>query len=238
MKWLTGILLLIVITFVHPTLAQDFEGVYKGDLFSKNNLITLRVKKGAASGVLFTSASDKHVFQGMIKGRELAGTLNYASKIWTLGGMLKGDSLSMTMASGLETKQALLLRISSNPKADIPDIIESFSRDERLIGKWLLVKSVNLDGSPKKIDSRFSGMIRTYESNGTFYAEFPSTEALYKSLPSYSPPQSKWSTQNSKITMITNVANTSKTGSSNYEIRNDTLTIVTTIGKDFYLRKK
>jgi hypothetical protein len=237
MKRLAGVLLLVM-TSIQPNLAHDLEGVYRGDLFSKDNIITLRVKKGAVSGVLFTSANDKHVIEGVIKGRELTGTLNYSSMIWTLNGILIGDSLSLMMSSGQTTRQGLLLRISSNPKTNVPDIIESFSRDKRLVGKWLLLKIENPDGSPKKVDPSFAGMIRYFEANGTSYAELPSMERLIRSLPSYSPQLTKWSTQDSKLTIVFTATNVSKTSSSSYEIRNDTLITISKSEKSFYLRRK
>jgi hypothetical protein len=235
MKLHAGIFILIA--FIQPTLAQNFEGVYKGDLFSKNNFLALRVKKEAASGVLFTNASDKYIFQGVIKGRELTGTLNNSSVMWNLKGILVGDSLSLMISSGQATSQAVLLKISSNPKTNVPDLIESFSRDKQLIGTWLYVKAENLDGSPKKIDERFVGAIRHFESNGTYDDEFPFLERQLKSLPpsssSYSKPRFSWSTKDSKLTFTP-----SKFAPTPYEIRNDTLIITEQKQKNFYLRRK
>jgi hypothetical protein len=236
MKRLTGILLLI--TSIQPTLAQDFDGIYRGDLFSKDNVITLRVKKSAAAGVLFTSATDKYDFQGVIKGKEINGTI--AAINWTLSGTLIGDSLSITMTSGQQIKQALFLRISSNPKKNVPEMIASFSRDERLIGKWMLVKLENSDGSQKKIDERFVGIVRIYAQDGFFYTKVPYLERTLENFSSIvsDKPMGTWTTEDSKLTERYTMVGGKPPKSTPYEIRGDTLIIVTINEKSFSVRKK
>ncbi|MBX2966241.1 MAG: lipocalin family protein [Cyclobacteriaceae bacterium] len=218
-----------------PVIAQNFEGVYTGALFSERNAVTMRATGSLVAGTVLINRQDKFIFFGEIKGSELTGTMDYAAKAWAFKGALIGDSLLISMTSGKETKQALLKKISSNPSKNTSKLLDPATRDaasgdEKLIGEWALKRIENPDGSPKAIDEKIRGAVYKIYSDGSYYVHIP-----YISRNSnFSPPKSKWSTNGSKLT----TTNDFKSNTVEYEIRGDTLILKPNMETTYWVKRK
>jgi hypothetical protein len=229
------ILLLFYIFLSKTIVAQNFEGAYIGVLFTERNAITIRTTGNLVAGTVFINKQEKFIFFAEINGSVLTGTMNYASDVWTFKGNLIGDSLSLSLTSGMGMKQALLMKISSNPNKSIsklldPAVRDTSARDQRLVGEWILKKIENPDGSPKAIDEKIKGAVYFISSSGSLYVEIP---YLIRNS-DFSPPKSEWRTKGSKLT----ITNHLKSSTVEYEIKSDTLILKPNIERTYWVKRK
>jgi hypothetical protein len=196
--------ILIILNLVASSLfGQSFDGVYIGELVSSKNVFTISTAGNLAIGAIHLNANDKLTFLGSWNELALEGKINLLNdEVLLVNARLSGDTLYVALNSpnnpDLVKQKGILTKISSDPKYDLKKV---FHRprpgyDERLIGKWVLVKTI--DDKAMEVKSQRHSM--EFRSDGWLYVYSSSLNDLtFPTGMTKIDPRTKWETDGSTI---------------------------------------
>ncbi len=215
----------------HAQSSNGQAGVYVGNLVSHRNALALTIKDTIATGNFFTDQYETFPFQGFFNKNVLRGYfLEYGTPRVILG-RLQNDTLKVDLFSSKSDsieKRGVLVRVSSNPNYNVERIFakEKIEHDERLIGKWKIVKSVNSKGE-NVLEEIYT---EEYLRHGVISFNGPTLNKMLES-PAFQriiKPTTSWQTKAGKIISQSNLHGTSEYPVpreliERYYISNDTL---------------
>ncbi len=201
--------------------AQKIDGIYIGNIISDTNVLLISTKDSLMFGSFYESANNKFPFTGIINRNEIRGLIQWNEPILILGKFSK-DTLKGSIIYGNDTLRVVLNRVSKKLNYPIEKLYKNSKseRDVNLIGKWVLIKMINPDGTQVK---RYSD-IYEYLENGRFVFFSIEAEQFKERMASGSKtfyPELQWATNNGWIFTISNLGRMEQ----QYVIRNDTLII-------------
>ena len=226
---------------------RKIDGIYFGKLVHSENALVISTKDTIAVGFVYLNQFERFELFGIYSGGSLKGGFIVNGEELLIVGKLVDDSLKINLLSTSkpsEINQTVLLRVASNPKKDISSVFgnEKPEHDEKLIGIWVALKSVNSEG--KNILK--SNHQQEFKSNGFISLTGQAIDKILDSdrskkiiLPRYS-----WQTKAGRIVFKRqgNMGGVAFPGPDEdvypYEIRGDTLIITNPKAKNYYIKKR
>ena len=223
------------------------DGIYFGRLIHSENALVIFSKDTIVTGFVYLSQFERFDLFGIFSKGTLKGASIVNGEELLIIGKPAGDSLKIDLISSnkpSEIKQVSLLKVASNPKKDVNSIFdaEKPEHDEKLIGAWLTLKSVNAEGK-QVLKNKYQ---QEFKPNGFISFSGPAFDKLHSSdrskkiiLPRYS-----WQTKSGRIVVnrLVDMAGVTFPGPDEdvypYEIHGDTLIMTNPKTKSYYIKKK
>ncbi|MEO0273064.1 MAG: hypothetical protein ABIM30_08275 [candidate division WOR-3 bacterium] len=187
------------------------SGVFKGKLFSDNEILVIEVKGNATGqirGSLFTDFGRKIAFSGTATADGFRAQITYKDKKWDLSAKQNGNQLAVILTGGTLRQESNLLKLTDDvsPKTVNKIIFDAF-HDPALIGKWNYAFEVSRDGV-KYVSNEivYQNNSEIFYSTGKRETIMPAVERLIKSINTEhkKPPLDDWYTWNGELKTVIN----------------------------------
>lgn len=246
MKYIFKIVFLFLLICCELRSNGQASGVYMGNLLSSKNAFAITIKDTIATGTLYTNQYESFVFQGFFSKNVIRGYFVEYGEPRVILAKLLSDTLKIDFISSKGDsveKQCIMVRVSSNANYNIEKIFskEKTEHDERLIGKWVIVKSVNSRGENTLNEIYVSEFLR----HGVITYDSPTYNKLVEELAKNKiiKPTTNWETKGNKIIFHSSLHGTSQYPIPrefivHYYFSSDTLIEVGDFYKHFSIKKK
>lgn len=270
MRFQTAIFLLTVTS--HTGWSQkQLKGAYEGELVAPKSVLLINHQKDSVlKGLVYSSPLEHVPFYGLYAKQQIRGTIFMPPEqgdIVILYGKLNKDTLHVTLISSIDSTvmvRSKLVRVSGSVNYNLEKTYGKISPqyDERLVGAWVYLFTVNEDGQKVEYNAIMPGMAVEYMANGMWTVNIPRLAEL---TAKYSVPASQrvytrytWFTHEGRLSTKSQIhfppamiekaaqmglpsppASDTREFVSTYQIKGDTLiTTDSKMTRIYYLKKK
>ncbi|MEO0273065.1 MAG: hypothetical protein ABIM30_08280 [candidate division WOR-3 bacterium] len=173
--------------------AQSIGGVFTGSLVNTKNVLVIIPKESTVECVLYHGFGEKVNFKGGFEQNQFVALASKEGRLWKLKGLLKNDSLFVSLSALTEIQTTMLRLTPDISKKEINKAVFDLNHDPLLKGRWVYYKEINNNVKPGK-SAEFHHY--TFQSDGKLLL---SSSRLDKFTRDVKPPDTYWMTSDDKV---------------------------------------